>query len=146
MKRLSAVIALITTLIGSADLCVAGELKITEKASDWLKAAKLPSHEIKEGPSFSQLTEEERKDLLLAAAYIKGYTHGILTGGHTAVLWGVDSAKVTKYIRECRFVKSPGDAYDSVRDYLIANPSARNHSTWLAFQRTFHAACGIKNG
>lgn len=143
MRRLFVVIALITTLIGSADLCLAAELEITEKASDWLKAAKLPSAEIG-GPSFSLLSEGERKDLLLAAAYIKGYTHGILTGGHTSVLWGVDSAKVTKYIRECRFVRSPRDAYDWVRDYLIANSSARNHSTWLAFQRAFHAACGIK--
>lgn len=142
MKRLFAVIALITSLIGSAGLCLAEELDITGKAGDWLKAAKLPSHEIKER-SASLLTEGERKDFLIALAYAAGYKDGVFAGAATAMDWGAEKTKVTKYL-ECPFVNSTRDAYDGVRDYLIANPSARNEYTFFAFARAFHAACGMK--
>ena len=143
MKRLFVVIALITTLIGSTGLCLAGELEITVKASDWLKAAKLPSHETEEGMSL--LTEGEQANLLLALVYLKGYTQGIFIGGITGLLWGADSDKVIKYIYDCNFLsEKTGDSYDWVRDYLIANPSARNESTVIAFQEAFMKACGIK--
>ena len=144
MKRLFAVIALIITLIGSADLCLAAELQIMQKASDWLTAAKLPSREVK-GRSFSLLTEEEQLDLLTALTYVAGYKHGIFTGGSTGLAWGTDPVKVKKYIWDCSFVNGEvGNTYDWVRDYLIANPSERKKSTVMAFQGAFYKACGIK--
>ena len=144
MKRLFVTIALITTLIGSTGLCLAGELDITGKASDWLKAAKLPSREF-EGPSFSLLTDGERLDLVRVLTYVAGYKHGIFVGGITGLAWGADTDKVKKFILDCSFVDGKaGDSYDWVRDYLIANPSARKENTVIAFQGAFYKACGIR--
>ncbi len=77
MKRLCVVVVLTVTLIGNAGQGFSEELQITESASDWLKAAKLPSHELKEG--ISLLTEGEQLDLLTAFYYVAGYKHGIFT-------------------------------------------------------------------
>ncbi len=145
MKRLFVVIALVITLIGSAGLCFAEVLDPTGKAGDWLKAAKLPSHEIKEGSaSASLLTDGELKDLLIALGYAAGYMEGVIAGVTTAMQWGVEKTKVSKYLQECPFVNSVRDAYDEVRNYLIANPSARNVDTFLAFAGALHTVCRIK--
>ncbi len=63
----------------------------------------------------------------------------------TGLAWGADTDKVKRFIWDCSFIDGKVEyTYDWVRDYLIANPSARKKRTSVAFKGAFIAACGIK--
>ena len=81
MKRLIVVIVLVVTIIGRIGPCFAEELQITERVNDWLRAAKLPSSEMKS--SWRLLTNHEEIDLLVAMSYVAGFEHGTFVGGIT---------------------------------------------------------------
>ncbi len=138
MKRLFVVTALIVTLIARVRPSFGEELRIMEMASDWMKAAKLPSSEVAE--SLHLLTKKEQVVLLQAITYTTGFKQGIDMGGTLSIRWGADEANIKQFISDCTFVKErTGDTYDRVRDYLIGELP-----TNIAFMAVFMITCVVE--